>query len=208
MRAQADVGAEADLWFSSLVESRGADAIVLDPPVVRLLRESLAGGAERMALAAALTAQAHADAAPVLQLEERINALAALGRDAAVPEIDEALKPAVRAMRESDRRGREIARWWMRAAPRFDSIVWRSENAVALLVSASALLRRNMLSSLPLPATALGTIGWALPAGVSQERIEVDVELDGTRLIFHPAADERARIASPRRSHPSWNCDG
>ena len=37
----ADVGAEADLWFGDLVDSRGVDSIVLDRDVASLLRAEL-----------------------------------------------------------------------------------------------------------------------------------------------------------------------
>jgi hypothetical protein len=209
---EADVGAEADLWFSDIVESRGADAIVLDGSVVRLLRERLACEPERFELAAKLTGKAHEEAAAALQLEERIIVLAARKHDGAVAEIDEALQPAVRAMRESDRRAREIARWWMRAAPRLDPIVWRSENAVALLMSASVRLGRRVLSNVPQPVTDLAALEWALPASASIEPIEADVELDGRRLIFHPPTDERARIRVPATQPPfvelRWFTDG
>ena len=198
----ADVGAEADLWFSSLVESRGADAIVLDAPVVRLLRERLAGNPERLQLAAALTAQAHEQTAPALRLEEHITAIAAMRGDAAVAEIDDALRPAVRAMRENDRRSREIARWWMRAAPRLDPVVWRSENAVALLLSASALLRRVVLPGVPQPADGLGALAWAVPVATPQNSIEADVELDGNRLTFRAPVEEHARIRVPATQPP------
>jgi tetratricopeptide (TPR) repeat protein len=199
---EADVGAEADLWFSDLVESRGADAIVLDGSVARLLREQLSREPERFDMAAKLTETAHAQTAPALQLEERIVALAARKRDAAVTDIDEALQPAVRAMRESDRRAREIARWWMRAAPRLDPVVWRSENAVALLMSASVLLRRSVLSNVPQPVTDLGALAWAVPESTAIGHIEADVELDGRRVIFHPPGDQHARIRVPATQPP------
>jgi hypothetical protein len=37
----ADVGAEADLWFGDLVDSRGVDSIVLDRDVASILRAEL-----------------------------------------------------------------------------------------------------------------------------------------------------------------------
>src|SRR5262249_54477671 len=163
---------------------RGADAIVLDASVARLLRERLSRETERFNLAVKLTEQAHERIAPVLQLEERIVALAARDRDASVAIIDQVLQPAVRAMRESDRRAREIARWWMRAAARFDQVVWRSENAVALLISSSVLLRRSVLSNVPQAVGDLGALAWAVPESTSLGHIEADVELDGRRLIF------------------------
>ena len=90
----ADVGTEADLWFSALVESRGARAIVLHAPVAELLRAKLAEDPDRLRRAIELTAQAHATAPATLRLEERLTALVLLGTPNLAQAVDEALQPA------------------------------------------------------------------------------------------------------------------
>jgi hypothetical protein len=199
---EADVGSEADLWFSALVESRGTDAIVLDQHVGQLLREDVARRPDVLETAIAVTEEAHQHAPAALRLEERIIALAARHGDRAVAEINSALEPAVRSLKDSDVRGREIARWWMRAAPRLDPIVWRCENAVALLIASSVLLRRNVLPSAPVPPGALATLGWALPAGIPLDEIEAGVDLDGNRLTFREPADSSSSIRLPATKPP------
>jgi len=115
---EVDVGTEADVWFSPLVESRGADAVVLDPQAVDVLREDLANERELFERVRNVTRDAHANAPPSIRLEEEINGLALLNGGDVVALIDEALRPAIRAIGEGGERALEIAHWARRALPR------------------------------------------------------------------------------------------
>lgn len=199
----ADVGAEADLWFSRLVESRGASAIVLDHDVVGLLRENLARDRTLLERVAALTAEAHRDSPPALQLEEQVNAVALRHGEAAATRVDTLLEPAVRALKASNQRGREIARWWLGAAHRFAPSVWRSENALALLVGSSALLQRRVeIAVLPAPPQGFDRIAWALPRDLFIGHVDVDVELETDRLHFREPRDSWSRLSVPATTPP------
>src|SRR5262249_32381538 len=128
-----DVGAEADLWFSSWVATRSSDSIVLRPQVRSVLQSRLAA---RLATDLAdvdparladvdparladvdparrawdVIRQVHARSSPALQLEEHVTWLAL---QPGSPDIDGALKPALHAALIEGRTG--IAEWFARA---------------------------------------------------------------------------------------------
>jgi GTPase SAR1 family protein len=180
----ADVGTEADLWFSPVVESQGVDAIVLDANVADLLRRDLASEAELFHRANDLIRRAHEHLPPALQLEERINAIALIGGAAAITHIDDELRAAIRAMTESAERAGEIARWVLRAWPRLHETVRNTPAAATLALAASALLRRRMTAD-PLAAKArLTELSWILPTVGFERWVELGVELLDTSLVF------------------------
>ena len=99
-------------------------------------------------------------------------------RDAA--SLYQALRPVVRAVRQGDLRAREVALWWWRAVPRLHPMVWRCENAWALLLASSLLLqRRAAMPRRPAPE-ALAALKWAMPAGMALESFEIGVVLRAT----------------------------
>ncbi len=80
------VSAESTLWFSDLVESRGADAITLRPEVLYVLRPKLATDRQLLEDARTIVEDCHKSAPDVLQWEERIVYLALTGRTAMLEE--------------------------------------------------------------------------------------------------------------------------
>ena len=167
-----DVGVEADLWFSPLVESRGVDAVVLDANIVALLRQELANDRALLRRALEITQRLHRCAPPSLQLEELINAVALLDEGDPVATINEALRPALRSILEGGERAREVAQWAMRALPRSHPTVCRSESALSLLLAASSVLGgRRLVKEVPEIKMPLHRIGWALPEQALSERI-------------------------------------
>ena len=167
------------------MESRGANAIVLDHHVVGLLRENLTRNSPLFERVAALTAEAHRGSPRALQLKEQVNAVALRHGEAAAARVDTLLEPAVRALKASNQRGQEVARWWLGAAHRFDASVWRSENALALLVGSSALLQRRVaITALAVPPERFDRIAWALPSDLDIGHVDVDVELATDRLAL------------------------
>lgn len=87
-----------------------------------------------------ITREMHRHAAPSLQLEETVNAIALFDDHDSAAAIDHALRPALRTIREGGKRAREVAHWAMRALPRAHPTVRRSENALSLLLAASTVL--------------------------------------------------------------------
>jgi hypothetical protein len=70
---QLDVGAEADVWLSPIVESRGPDGIVFQPAIAMLLRQGLrARSSDRFEESWKFLQKQHAYLPVALRLEEEI----------------------------------------------------------------------------------------------------------------------------------------
>jgi hypothetical protein len=195
----ADVSAEADLWFSSLIESRGRDSVVLDRNVSALLRQSLSEEQPLLQRVLGATAEVHSYLPHAIRLEEKVNGLALIGGDAAADEINIALQPALRAIRESDRRALEIARWFLRAAPAMHPKVLRTENALALLLNAALRLhRRRIIGETPRSTARLENLAWILPSSATGELTTVGVELVANGIRFVEPGKSGHSIELPR----------
>jgi uncharacterized protein (DUF2235 family) len=184
-----DVGAEAHLWFSDLVESRGPVVVVLDAHVAILLGERLARDPAGLERVMAITSEAHAHEPPTIQAEERINGLA-LRRDVgAGTEIDRELERALRALDAAAPQAREIARWVARAAPRFHPNVRRRPKAQMLELMASLVLGDQRVyeepGAIPVP---LDDLGWDVPASALHNPVVVGVDLLEDGVLFHVPA--------------------
>jgi WD40 repeat protein/pSer/pThr/pTyr-binding forkhead associated (FHA) protein len=115
----ADVGAEVDLWFSALVQTRTADGIVLDSAVAEELRRGMS--AERIEEVWALTDREHAGLAPSLRIEEEIAYLSFSKKPTASEQLARKLRSVLAAMVSGERVG--LARWATRALAMFPSAV-------------------------------------------------------------------------------------
>jgi hypothetical protein len=209
----ADVGSEADLWFSTLIESRGADFVVLEAAVARLLQDSLARDAPMLAAATKITLDAHRDAPAAIQLEERITAIALSGAPDAVEQIDRALQPALRALALGGDRALEVSRWMLRAFTRAHPLVRRSDNMAALALAASYELRgRRVMDGVPAASGLIGNIAWALPHSLMTDRIEVGVLLAGDVMAFVDATQTDQLVSLPNTNPPlvsaEWSNEG
>jgi hypothetical protein len=131
--------AEADLWFSRLVASRGPDAISLVAEVREVLRRRLAAHPDPATVRRAWAAveRMHVNASPALVLEERIAHLTVLRepgwRTGVQRELDRAL--ATLAQRPVP----SVARWAVRAVPRLPAEVQAWPAAVHLKEAAGEL---------------------------------------------------------------------
>jgi hypothetical protein len=136
----ADASAEADLWFSPLVQTRTADWLVLEPAVAADLRRALARDAVRLRAARDLVVAFHRHAPRPVLLEEDI-----LWRDVS-PEgeaaqwADERLHDLLRQMRADPEAGRALARWFAGTARRVPPWVKATEAYSLLAVASSGLL--------------------------------------------------------------------
>jgi hypothetical protein len=110
-----DVGAEADFWFSALVDSRGVDSVVLDQDVASLLRAELRQKPSQLARVLDEIEDAHRYLPETLRLEERLIRLALQGGGAAL--IETALRPALRTLHLGGDGARNLAQWALRALP-------------------------------------------------------------------------------------------
>jgi len=195
----ADVGVEADLWFSHLVDSRGTDAVVLEKDVAHVLRERLSVH-PRLADVVAALEEAHRDEPPTIVLEEKLNAIAVQRGASAVEAIDIELRAAIIGIREGDDRARDVARWFLRAWPRLHPVVRRSANAIALALGASLLLGRRGGAAVPETDASLRDLGWVLSGDALEQRVDVGVERLGDALRFVSLAATPAGASGPTGS--------
>lgn len=141
-----DVSAEADLWFSPLVRSRGPHGIVFDQDVVVGLRAELsswlrsAPESDPVHALGEVLSSVHKRLSPALALEERVTWLAVNGQDDA---IDGELLPALKALVEENRGG--IADWFTAAWHRLPPNVRQSVTAWKL----AQLVRPDLNGSAP-----------------------------------------------------------
>ena len=159
---EVDVGTEADVWLARSVESRGAEAIVLDPYAADVLREDLAAEPELLRQVRNVTDEAHQNAPSTIRLEEELNGLALLNDSDVVSAINEALRPAIRAVYEGGDRAMEIAHWFRRALPRLHRRVRRTQGAMSLMLASDSLLGSRPLTKTPDADVSADTLAWIL----------------------------------------------
>lgn len=176
-------GAEADLWFSPLVESSSARGFVLAPEVQRELRERLKRQPDRLRKAWELLERFHAFTPTVVALEEQVTWLALSDGDAAGPWIDLLLGQAVQAMRSSPERALGIARWAMGAMQRLPVEARETEAATALNVGTLFYLGRAAEENVDLlPQKLPPSAGSGLPS--EMDRVTVHLRWDAGALCF------------------------
>jgi WD40 repeat protein/acylphosphatase len=143
-----DAGVEADVWFSSLVVSRGPDGIVFHREAAELLRERLAASKPRVQASWDLIRTLHANASPALRLEEEIAWLLADGGNDARPRIRECLRRAIATLVGGERTG--LAHWAVQAIHRLPRSVAELEE-VRMLDAAARLRLGESLDDESLP---------------------------------------------------------
>ncbi|MFJ4198340.1 DNA/RNA helicase domain-containing protein [Streptomyces sviceus] len=151
---QLDAGHEADLWFGPWVSARTRGAIALRPDFLPHLRAELARRISRSQQGDAirtigpLIADAHRRLSPALALEERINWIDVSGGAGRKEAMEEALRPALRALITEERDG--IADWLSGAWARLPETARSTVTGWQLVTSA---MRRVPDAGLP-PVTA------------------------------------------------------
>jgi hypothetical protein len=205
---EADSGAEADLWFSPLVQVQGASALVLEPEVVEALRQELAGDQPLLDRAWDELQRVHRDAPATVRLEEEVTYLALSNREDAAARIDELLRSAVVALVREDRRG--LADWALRALPRLPPRALETEAAWMLALGAGSRLGgRRILGDLP-GNTLPGWLPWVMADGMPMA--PVGVRLVGQVVELGPPTLDGAHSIEVPRTSPllielSWRDD-
>jgi hypothetical protein len=195
----ADVGTEADLWFSSIIESRGCSSFVIDSSVALLLRRDLARDSETFERAARITEFEHQHMPALIQLEEKLHVIAARGGDDVLTRVDEVMAPALRALRKGGERAKEVARWAMRALARFDPVVRKSGASLALLLLASELIGRHRIVREQISSrAALNQFAWAIPAAALSDRVRIAVEVTDAVIRFVEDPGDAPVLELPR----------
>lgn len=193
-----DAGAEADLWFSPLVQSSTPLGMTLRPEVLAELRSQLAMKESRPLLHAAWETLRlmHENVPDAVRLEEEVTYLSLSG--ARQKEIDNSLMPAVAAL--SRRNNERTLRWARRLLPRLPPKARRTQAAQFLDVKSARELGKPFLLGNP-SADVIRLVDWLAP--IDAEQVSVGIRLvefpAGARLEFsHPPADRAHVIQAPR----------
>jgi hypothetical protein len=186
-----DVGAEADLWFSPLIETRSRDGVMLVPAVAEELRKDLAAaerpqrGADKRTLADRcweITRKLHDYLPPAVQLEEELNFLSLdpVGNKGKIKDlITSALIALIKERRD------EVANWAGRALPRLSQAVRNTEDARMLAAASDLRLGRSLRAPyLPSDKPIPGWFAAVLPD--TTEKVPLGVSLAGTMLVLDP----------------------
>jgi hypothetical protein len=182
----ADVSAEADLWFGPLVQTRSRDGIMLFPDVAETLRADLNGKlAERCWH---VTERLHDYLPPAVQLEERLNFLS-IDPVGNAEEIGKLLQTALTALVGGARD--EVANWAGRALPRLSLAVRATESASMLAVASDLRLGRGFTLAEHLSGGAIPDwFAAVLPAGLGTAALGVSATSLG--LTIYPAPGPEA----------------
>ena len=209
---EASAAAEADVWFSPLVESSSPIGFVFHADAAGALRRRLARDPARMRSACALVRRAHRDGSPTLRLEERLIA-DALGYGSDPDE--EGLESVLAAMATDESRRRRLARWALRAIPGLPAATRTSPTASALTAVAEAELGRSKQAGLRIaagpaadwlrrllpPATATSAVGLRL----LEHGLEVTAPpAGGSHTIEVPAGEPPLLELATRRGRGRW----
>ncbi|HEV7681692.1 MAG TPA: TIR domain-containing protein [Pyrinomonadaceae bacterium] len=178
---EVDAGAEADLLFSSLVQSQSPLAMTFEPAVTEVLREHLAADQTLLEATWKLLDKFHQNAPPALRLEEEVTWLALAGGNNG-DLIQKRLESVVVAMARDNRPG--LAKWAIRALPAMPKMARDSDMARILSLVASAPEPAVSLS-MPSATGSSGVNEW-LSQIISHNLPKVAV---GVRLLTQPAAD-------------------
>lgn len=182
---EADAGAEADLWFSALVQSRSADGIVLDPGVAEKLREAMPAARKREVWA--VTSKEHAWLPPSLKIEEEIAYYSVSDEPTAKEELARRLQSVLAAMVSGGRNG--LAQWATRALAMFPSAVHALPESKMIETGARLRLGERLTAEpeAPLPSW----IAWVtpestdrVPVGISLRERELEISTDPTEAAF------------------------
>jgi hypothetical protein len=207
-----DPGAEADLWFSALVEVGGPRGFVLAADVLDELRSRLADDQPLLERAWQVTSRVHAGIAPILRIEAELT-YQGLCRPRDTQRIDTLLGSVLDAMSADAQRAPRLARWLTRAAPRWPASVRERESAWKVVLRGS--LHARGLASLveaALPAHAQQWLEDVLPADpprrwlaahLWQDHLELGPELTAHSLPVHVPDTEPAIVTVSAPGRPA-----
>ncbi|MFF0386518.1 FxSxx-COOH system tetratricopeptide repeat protein [Streptomyces sp. NPDC004286] len=180
-----DVAAEVDLWFGDLVTHRGFGYVELNPALLEELRAELT---DRLAQAREndpvhrlwpTFQELRAGASPAMVAQETATWQAVSGRPDADVRIEEALRPALRALVEEEREA--IARWFTEVWETLPDRVQRSTTAWQLLTLSAVRLTLDPPEPPPPLRLALADVA-VIAEGLPTTRLHLG--WDGPRLML------------------------
>lgn len=190
-----DAGAEADLWFSPLVEIRAASGIVFRKEALPRLRMELArGGLLRQAWT--VTFELHRQGAPVLLAEEELGylALAGLDQPGARERAQQIMRRLIAGLVDESRE--EAVNWADRAVLRLPESLFEIEETRLLAMGAAyrgAALPTIVDRSV---SEGWGDVDWLRPKAGSGGTVGVRL-VEGGVEVGPPALPESHRIELP-----------
>jgi len=178
---QVDAGAEADLWFSPLVQSASPVALVLLPEVAALLRLRLSQSG-LLQRSWELLRRVHEHAPAAIKLEEEVTWRALSGDAGAGVWIERELMSVVSAIVNQGRGG--LARWALRALPRLPDVARRTQGATMLALASAARLGSwqilsEQVKGRRLPPGTLSRLRVVLPPDLPQASVGVRLFEEG-----------------------------
>ncbi|HYN39683.1 MAG TPA: hypothetical protein VES39_10570, partial [Rhodospirillales bacterium] len=186
--------AEADLWFSPLVQQQNAVMMVLVPAAAHLLQQRLKADEWLLDEAWKTIFEMHEPLPPALRAQEELAWLALQG-EAERPRAEDKLAEILTALVRDGRSG--LASWGSQALPRlpptlhaydhFSTLAW----AVQLRTPVPGLGSRTGMTLSPSDG-----LGWLLPKDFPEVRLGVDLR-DGVLHLSQPAADATYAITVP-----------
>jgi type VI secretion system protein ImpC len=186
-----DAGAEADLWFSPVIDARSPSGIVLHPVAAQLLRRRLGANPVRLESSWRVTESLHRNISPAIFAEERLAYYALAGR---YEDMRELLRSIVATLVSP--RGRDLAGWAAQAIGRLPDEAKNSEEAQMLAFGASLRLGDSALLQTA-PQRVTEWAGWLSPDDL--ETVPFGVTLLEDAVEFGPAGRPLSnRIALPK----------
>jgi hypothetical protein len=140
LRPRVDVSAEADLWFSPLVQTRTPDWLVLEPNAARELRRNLARDQKRLRTAHELVVAFHRGAPATVVFEDELIWLDLLGEEGNREPIARRLRSLLHRVRKNPAAEPGLVRWFAVTANRFPRWVMEIEEYSLAAVVVSAVL--------------------------------------------------------------------
>jgi hypothetical protein len=166
-----DAAAEADLWFSQLVETRTADWIALAPAAARELRSALTADRSRLGAARAMIKKAHSGAPTTIILEEEILWLALTAPHNARKAIEERLRLVLSKLLEDPAGHKGLAHWFAGAARRLPMEAQGTEAYALLSFVTSGLLEGRRLNAPEPKQFSLEALAGVLPDSIPRLRV-------------------------------------
>lgn len=181
-----DASAEADLWFSPLVESRTQEWLLLTPPFADILRKRLAKNKTKLIKAHDIITQAHQDVPLSIKLEEEIIWYSLHDSIDRKKIINSRLNWVLSKLVEDHLANKGLARWFASAARRLPIEAKKTEPYSLLLLTVSSILDGRNIGEIYEETPQLADrLLYVLPEGMPE--IQVWVALAKKKLIIKPS---------------------
>lgn len=191
---QADVSAEADLWWSELVDLRAADAVRFSPLALEALHRGLAVQPALVEASYRIVRRVHGGASPLARLQEWLSYRGLITPEHAV--IADKLGAVVGTIARGGPRRDEAAAWAVSALPRLPAALRRLPAYWSLAFAASRHGRGAVsvdAAEAPPPEAMAAAGGMISELLASAGLVEIEAACDGDTLLVRSAGKPRAR---------------